>query len=79
LTVNPKLTIHFTIKTNHLQCQITDNGKGFDSKKQLAQHSKGIQLVDERIQLLSGTTSKMIQIQPNSTSGTTIIMTIPMR
>lgn len=79
LSVNPKLTVNFILKTDHLQCQITDNGKGFDSKKQQAQHSKGIQLVDERIQLLSGTTSKMIQIQPNSTGGTTIIITIPIR
>jgi signal transduction histidine kinase len=77
--LNPKLTFNFILKTDHLHCHITDNGKGFDSKKQQAQHSKGIQLVDERIQLLSGTTSKMIQIQPNSTGGTTIIITIPIR
>ncbi|MFZ4435946.1 MAG: histidine kinase [Flavobacterium psychrophilum] len=75
---NPKIQIEFDCKNDVIICSIIDNGKGFNKDSDTKQ-SKGIKLVDERIRLLTGANEKMIQILPNPTGGTTIILTIPMR
>ena len=75
---DPKIKIEFECKNDVIICSIIDNGKGF-IKEVDSKQSKGIKLVDERIRLLTGADKKMIQILPNPTSGTIIILTIPMR
>jgi LytS/YehU family sensor histidine kinase len=75
---DPKIEIEFICKNDEIICTIIDNGKGF-LKESNSKQSKGIQLVDERIRLLTGADKKMIQILPNPTGGTIIILTIPQR
>lgn len=75
---DPKIKIEFKCKNDLIICWITDNGKGFIKDSDTKQ-SKGIQLVDERIRLLTGADEKMIQILPNPKGGTIIILTIPLR
>ena len=75
---DPKIEIEFICKNDEIICRIIDNGKGF-LKESNSKESKGIQLVDERIRLLTGADKKMIQILPNPTGGTIIILTIPQR
>jgi hypothetical protein len=77
--IDPRLTLDFYLKEDTLICRISDNGKGMQLNNLAAINSKGIKLVDERIQLLAPTDSKMIEIQTNSYGGTTIILTIPLR
>ncbi len=75
----PTLTLEFYVKQTNLICKISDNGKGMNATNKAFMHSKGLKLVEERIQLLAPTDSKMIEIQTNSFGGTTIILTIPLR
>lgn len=75
---DPKIEIEFICKNDEVICRIIDNGKGF-LKESNSKESKGIQSVDERIRLLTGADKKMIQILPNPTGGTIIILTIPQR
>jgi ligand-binding sensor domain-containing protein len=75
---DPKIDIEFICKNDVIICSIIDNGKGFNKNSDTKQ-SKGIQLVDERIKLLTGADEKMIQILPNPIGGAIIILTIPLR
>lgn len=75
----PEVTIAFEIQYESLICQIVDNGKGIDSKEINSKESKGIRLVNERINLLNETSTKLIDIQQNSEGGTTVFITIPLR
>lgn len=78
-SIDPILTIEFYLKQTILIYKISDNGKGMNTTDKAFMYSKGLKLVEERIQLLAPTDSKMIEIQTNSFGGTTIILTIPMR
>ena len=78
-SIDPILTIEFYLKQTILICKISDNGKGMNTTDKAFMYSKGLKLVEERIQLLAPTDSKMIEIQTNSFGGTTIILTIPLR
>ncbi len=75
----PEVTIAFEIQYESLICQIVDNGKGIDSKELHSKESKGIRLVNERINLLNESFTKLIDIQQNSKGGTTVVVTIPLR
>lgn len=77
-SIDPKIKIEFESKNDVIICSIIDNGKGF-IKDSDSKQSKGIKLVDERIRLLTGADEKMIQILPNPTGGTIIIMNISLR
>jgi ligand-binding sensor domain-containing protein len=78
-SINPKISIEFSIRNGNILCQIIDNGKGIDSNKLEAKKSKGIKLVDERIRLIAETNEKKIEIRPNKNGGTILNMTIPLR
>ena len=78
-SIEPKISIEFSLINGNILCQIIDNGKGIDSNKLEAKKSKGIKLVDERIRLIAETDEKKIEIQPNKNGGTIINMTIPLR
>ena len=78
-SIDPILTIEFYLKQTILICKISDNGKGMNTTDKAFMYSKGLKLVEERIQLLAPSDSKMIAIQTNSLGGTTIILTIPLR
>lgn len=75
---DPKIEIEFDFKYGEVICTIKDNGKGF-IKDSNSKQSKGINLVNERIRLLTGANEKAIQILPNPTGGTIVILMIPMR
>lgn len=72
---NPKLHIMFMMIENKLFCTVTDNGKGFKAQNK---ESKGLKLVEERIQLLSSTNLKKIKFE-NTTKGTSVKIEIPLR
>lgn len=72
---NPKLQIEFSKKDDKIYCVVTDNGKGFIQSKKT---SKGLKLVEERIQLLSNNNSGKIEIQ-NPSVGTSVKIEIPTR
>lgn len=75
----PKLTIDFQLKQRNLLCQISDNGKGFNYKKQHSKNSKGIKLITERIRLLTDSKDNKIVIQSNSNFGTIVNLIITLR
>ncbi|MDB0601765.1 histidine kinase [Tenacibaculum maritimum] len=73
---NSKLTIDFNQKNDFLICSIIDNGKGFNSKFNIANHqSKGIKLVKERLQLLN-LPSDSFSITSSALKGTTVTITL---
>jgi len=78
-SIEPKISIEFSMQNGNILCKITDNGKGIDSNKLDSKKSKGIKLVDERIRLIAETDEKKIEIQLNKNGGTIINMTIPLR
>jgi two-component system sensor histidine kinase DegS len=64
-------------KLQHIEIEITDNGKGFDMK-QITNRSEilggfGLSGITERVRLLHGT----VHIYTPQSSGTTIKITIP--
>ena len=76
-SVNPTLTIHFSVNETYLVVTITDNGKGMgNSPLQKLHHSKGIVLVKERLALFEGHTNDPIVILSEPGKGTTIQINI---
>lgn len=73
---NATLTIDFNQKNDYLVCKVTDNGKGFNSKFNIAKHqSKGIKLVKERLQLLN-LPSDCFLITSKALKGTIVTITL---
>ena len=73
---NSKLTIDFNQKNDFLICSIIDNGKGFNSNLNIAEHqSKGIKLVNERLQLLN-LPSDSFSITSSALKGTIVTITL---
>lgn len=68
---NVSLTI--TKESNVLKTTIEDNGKGFNSKEKIRQHSLGLKTMKERIKLLKG----KLNISSILKSGTIIIAETP--
>lgn len=69
-----KLDIHFSMVNGDLVCKITDNGHGFDKSKLHHIHeSKGIKLVQERIDLFQSNTESIV-ISSEMNKGTTILL-----
>ncbi len=74
-TMNPKLQIEFSKIDDKIFCLVTDNGKGF---VQSNKSSKGLKLVEERIQLLSIDNLGKVVVQ-NTSVGTAVKIEIPIR
>ena len=74
-SVNPTLDILFRQTDNLLLCEIKDNGKGMakDNLNKLYA-SKGIKLVEERINLLQQNNSDPILIKSTQDKGTTVLL-----
>ncbi len=76
-SVNPTLTIHFSVKESNLVVAVKDNGKGmWDCPLKKLHHSKGIELAKERLALFDGYTNDPITILSESGNGTTIQINI---
>jgi hypothetical protein len=71
---SPKLTISFEmLSKNSLECKIIDNGMSLNAtKKTKIYHSKGIQLIKERLSLLQNSNVNPIDIQFTENNGTTV-------
>ncbi|MEI7509437.1 MAG: histidine kinase [Flavobacterium sp.] len=76
-SVKPTLEILFQKSGNLLLCEIKDNGKGMakDNLNKLYT-SKGIKLVEERINLLQQNTTAPIIIKSKNGKGTTVLLSL---
>ena len=74
-SINPTLEILFQQTDNLLLCEIKDNGKGM-AKDNLSKlySSKGIKLVEERINLLQQNNNDPILIKSTPDKGTTVLL-----
>jgi sensor histidine kinase YesM len=73
--LNPEMKIKFSITDNNLICQIKDNGKGFNPIKT---ESKGLNLVSERLKILSSDNKNRLTVEKLE-QGTLAIIEIPLR
>lgn len=72
---NCRLDIIFLLDNHFLVCKIMDNGKGFDAK---CKTSKGLNLVQERLQLFQNRSKNSLKIQ-NLSFGTLVQIEISIR
>jgi LytS/YehU family sensor histidine kinase len=69
-----KLNVQFSLVNSELHCKISDNGNGIDKSKLNRIHeSKGIKLVQERIDLFQSNTESIV-ISSEMNKGTTILL-----
>ena len=77
---NPELTIsYYTHQEGILKCEITDNGRGIQEKKKASLHeSRGVQLIEERINLvLQNPEIKPVTMTSQPDKGTQVTLLIP--
>jgi ligand-binding sensor domain-containing protein len=73
--INPKLELEIVVKDNSITITIEDNGCGFDVAS-IQEHSKGINLVKERIKLYNSDTTNSFEIYSKPHNGTKITITL---
>ena len=67
--------VHLEYQDGRLQLEISDRGKGFDSKKPAAERGIGIQSMEERLRALGG----HLEIYSEPMKGTRLIAWLPLR
>lgn len=72
--INPKLELEIVVKDNLTTITIEDNGCGFEIDS-IQEHSKGINLVKERIKLYNSDNRNSFEIYSKPHNGTKIIIT----
>jgi sensor histidine kinase YesM len=73
--LNPEMKIKFSLADNNLICQIKDNGQGFNPLKP---ESKGLNIVNERLKILSSDNKSRLTVEKLE-KGTLAIIEIPLR
>jgi LytS/YehU family sensor histidine kinase len=73
--LNPEMKIKFSLADNNLICQIKDNGQGFNPLKP---ESKGLNLVNERLKILSSDNKSRLTVE-NLEKGTLVQIKILVR
>ncbi len=79
LILKPMLTIEIHLKDENLLCVIKDNGKGLDLNKANPTNSKGIQLTEERINLIEANELKNVVVESIPSGGICVSLSIPVR